>query len=155
MDVVENLLQATKQEACDLKTKQEQSQASSESQLNSKSPLRLMKLINADGDNSYESVVDVERQQQQQEQQQSQGEQTQSFDQQQQEDANGQRQEAISVVGRSVPWARGNEPFDLSKAHISSLLFGRRITDPPSSLLSLGNFIKKAEPQKMTFMHFG
>lgn len=57
----------------------------------------------------------------------------------------------INLVGRSLPMGR-DEAMNLSKAHISSLLFGQRFKEAPSSLIS---FIKKAEPQKMTFMHFG
>lgn len=149
LDIVEHLLQFSKQQkACNTNTnnnKRQQQDDNNQQEI----PERMMKLINGETDSSYELAANLEKLQQQQQL----GEQT--NEQQEQTTGNSEQQDAINVVGRSVQRPRAGEPFDLTKAHISSLLFGRRITEPPSSLMSLGGFIKKNEPQRMTFMHFG
>lgn len=149
-----------------------QQQQVSDSHANSQKLMRLSKLDNSPNDDDSFEITGVNgqgvmmakkqslmasedpQQGQQQQQQQQQGGQPE----QQDNASNGHEDgDGINVASRSM--SRNDAaafPNQAGRAHSPlSLLFGRRITEPHGSLLTLGNFIKKAEPQRMTFMHFG
>ena len=117
-------------------------------------PVKFMKLIDvANGQESaYEDLPADEQQQQQQAKRSGSG-----AGEQAEELASGGDSAAISVVGRSLPIPRADSGLPtLSRSHVSSILYGRRLSDSPAAgLINLGSYIKKAEPQKMKFMHFG
>lgn len=73
----------------------------------------------------------------------------------------GQDQSSINVEGRSsFSPSIGGDAAGLSRAQLSSLLFGRQVDEPSggsdqSDFGMPNEFAKKAEPKKMTIMHFG
>jgi len=187
IDVVTNLLEISKQQqqvkerngektrAHQLLLQQQQQQQRQQLLLQQQrqrpATIKFMKLIDTEGadDAQYDEVAEMERQQQAQQDNRTdqagsaaglqvekhQGQQEPSAEQPDtQDDQNG----PINIVNRSLPAiVRSDVKPNFSRAHLSSILFGRsRLSEAPASLLGLGNYIKKADPvSKMTFMHFG